>query len=845
MKVSINLAQEYANVDIKSIPRDELLRRIGAQLGAVEDVTEWAAKFEGAVIVRIVSCEKHPDADKLSVCRIDDGGMNQSVDRGEDGLIQVVCGAPNARTDMFAIWLSPGVIVPSTRDTDPFVLEAREIRGVMSSGMLASASELGISDDHAGIVEVTAEDAGKEPAPGEPLTSYFGLDDFVVDCENKMFTHRPDCFGVLGVARELAGISGLAFESPDWYLRTPQFEDKNDLQITVKNDIPEFVPRFMAVAMQGVTVKPSPMWLQAALTRVGIKPVNNVVDATNYVMHLTGQPLHAFDYDKIKERSEAPGIFPRMSKKGEKIKLLGGKEIELTGEEIVISTDKQAVALAGVMGGIDTEVDMNTKNIIIECATFDMYSIRRTSMRYGLFTDAVTRYTKGQSPLQNDRVLVFAMQKMAELTGARQVSKVHDFQDTGVGAKEGVEVAAEFINSRLGTELSSSEIATILQNVEFDVEVATSGELRIVPPFWRMDIKIPEDIVEEIGRLYGYDKLPVALPRRTAKPAPKNELLEFKQQLRLALKQAGANEVLTYSFVHGNLLDKVGQDKSDAYRLSNALSPDLQYYRLSLLPSLLDKVHSNIKAGYDEFGIFELNPVHAKNHVDEEDGLPREVQRLAFVFAASDKMVSAGYAGAPYYHARKYLTGLLADLGIIASFEPLASQEPETVVSKAVVAPFEAGRAAYVKSQNGTLLGVLGEFRSGVRSSLKLPSYIAGFELDTEQVMHEASKQSEYVPLPRFPKVSQDISLKVPADLPYATLFDAIWQALGELQPDSTLPMLGPIDIYQGADDPSHKHVTFRFTITSYERTLTTEEVAVMLDRAAERLRTELSAERI
>lgn len=824
MKVSLNLAQQFSNVDLKSIPHDDLLKRIGAQLGAVEEVTEWAPKFEGAMIVRVVECVKHQDADKLSVCRIDDGGKTTGVERGQDGLIQVVCGAPNVHADMFAVWLPPGATVPSSRETDPFVLEARPIRGVVSSGMLASASELGISDDHTGIVELSPEDSDKEPVPGEPLTNHFGLDDFVVDCENKMFTHRPDCFGNLGVARELAGISGLKFKSPDWYLNPPVYELKKDLPLEVINSAPKLVPRFMAVAMSNVMVKPSPVWLQTTLARIGIKPINNVVDVSNYVMHLTGQPLHVFDYEKIKERSNVmPGIWPRMSQKGDELTLLGGKEITLTGEEIVIATDKQAVGLAGIMGGSETEVDENTKNIIIECATFDMYSIRRTSMRYGLFTDAVTRFNKGQSPLQNDRVLFYAMKLMSELTGAVQASNVKDIGDYSK-SKPAVKINEEFINTRLGAKLSKNDIARLLRNVEF--EVAEEGGLTVTPPFWRMDIDDPEDIVEEIGRLYGYDKLPVELPPRSAKPTPKNRDLEFKQLLRNKLAARGANEVLTYSFVHGDLLRKTGTDPDKwAHHLRNAISPDLQYYRTSLLPSLLNKVHPNIKAqaGDDnnQFALFEIGLAHIKGHEDE-DKLPVQNERLALVIAADDKTAKSKGNSAAFYHARKYLEALVNGQAV---YTPLDKDEYP------ISSVYAKGRSAAV-AVSGEILGVIGEFKPSVARALKLPAYSAGFELDLELLMAHL-KSATYRPLPEFPGTSADLTLEVLANQTYTSVATMLADGLQAIaKQHGYQASIEAKDIYQ-AEDADTKRLTLRVDLSHPNKTLKTEEMNAVIDELA------------
>ncbi|MDQ3064911.1 MAG: phenylalanine--tRNA ligase subunit beta [bacterium] len=823
MKVSLNLAQEFSNVDLKSIPRYELLKRIGAQLGAVEEVIDWAPKFEGAMIVRVVSCDKHPNADKLSVCRIDDGGVRNHIDRGEDGLIQVVCGAPNVHADMFAVWLPVGTVVPATREADPFMLTAREIRGVISNGMLASANELGISDDHSGIVDIALADAGRQPVPGEPLTSYFGLDDFVIECENKMFTHRPDCFGNLGVARELSGISGLRFESPDWYKQDPEFESKDFSPIEVRNEISELVPRFMAVIMRNIAVKPSPFWLQATLARVGIKPINNVVDVTNYVMHLTGQPLHAFDFDKLKSVSNEPSLRPRKSKKGEKLTLLGQKEIILTGEEIVIATDKQAVALAGVMGGAETEVDESTKNIVIECATFDMYSIRRTSMRFGLFTDAVTRFNKGQSPHQNARVLAYAMKKMQELASAEQASNVFDKGFKNVPIKP-LEVTGKYINDRLGSEMVPAEIAKYLQNVEFETDIVDDpkgAKIVVHPPFWRMDIEQPEDVVEEIGRLHGFDKLPVELPLRSSKPAAKNKLVNFKQQLRLNLKQAGANEVLTYSFMHGDLMRNTNTDPDRwAYHIRNAISPDLQYYRTSLIPSLLIKLHPNIKAqaGLDnnQFALFEIGKAHV---IDQKsNGLPLQMERLALAVVADDKTARIHQFGSAYYLAKKYLDFITDNQAV---YTPLDN------IEYPISAPYQQGRSANV-AVGGEVLGVIGEFSVIVRKKLKLPDFSAGFELDIE-ALQKYIKPKSYQTLPQFPGTWQDFTQELPLGVTLQDFQDKFSAALSRTQ--GHVYEVEPVNIFQ-PEGSNLKRVTLRVSVHHPGRTLTTAEVTERLEAA-------------
>lgn len=832
MKFSVNVAQYFSDeVDYKNIDHDELIQKMGLQLGAIEDYENYASHYEGVCVVRIVTAEKHPNADKLHVCRIDDGGINQHVERDNDGLVQVVCGAPNVRNGMIAAWIPPHATVPSTVGKDPFVLEARELRGIVSNGMLASPKELDVSDEHDGILEILPEDIGREPIPGEPLSNLYGLDDYVITCENKMFTHRPDCFGNLGIAREVAGIFGNAFSSPDWYEKKPVFGASNDLQLSVKNSIPKLVPRFMSVAMSNIMIGKSPIWMQAYLRRVGIKPINNVVDVTNYVMHLTGQPTHAFDYDKLLKYSSEPSLFPRMSVKGEKIQLLGGKEIELTGEEMVISTDQKAVALAGIMGGADTEVDENTKTIVIECATFDMFNVRRTSMRFGLFTEAVTRFNKGQSPLQNDRVLWYVMKNMQELAEANQASDVYDvrsfekqiYEDQTLSTA--LIVHPDFINERLGIDIPTEETIQLLSNVEFIVDQNVDGTIKITAPFWRTDIELAEDVVEEVGRLYGYNRLPVILPSRIAKPVMGNAGMNYTNNLRHVLRRAGANEVLTYSFVHGDLLKHMGIDANQwAYHIRNAISPELQYYRPTVLPSLLTKVHANSKAQagseHNEFSLFEVGKGHIKGEFEsDEPQLPKQMRHLAFVFSADSK-AQMKYSGSPYYYAKQYIdliTGNKAEyLALDTNKYPLT-------------APFQQGRSAVVMLHDN-MVGVVGEFRHSVKKALKLPDFCAGFELDIDH-LRASGTEKQYRPLSNFPSISQDITLEVRESVTWQdlnTLVEAeLRVAQAELGYDCTVDT---IDIYQNSGGNLTRY-TFRITVTHHHKTLKTEEVSSLLDQ--------------
>ncbi|MBI3624323.1 phenylalanine--tRNA ligase subunit beta, partial [Candidatus Saccharibacteria bacterium] len=840
----LNWIKEFTNVK-GSV--EDVVQKIGAQLGAVEEVIDLSKKYEGIIVAKIVSCQKHPNADKLSVCWIDDGRKAKGVRRNTQGLVQVVCGAPNARAGLLVAWLPPGRVVPSSSAKEPLTLESRDFRGQMSNGMLASSHELDIGDDHGGIVEID-----KSAKPGDDFARLYGFDDQIIDIENKMFTHRPDCFGQLGVAREITGIYHETFNSPQWYVKRSSFHAQSSDHIKglkVDNRLPKLCPRYMAVAIEGVTVGASPLWLQSYLSRVGIRPINNIVDMTNYLMVLTGQPLHAFDFDKIALRGKAQ-IVVRHPKKGETMTLLDGTTIVPRADAVLICDQAKPIALGGVMGGNNSEIDEHTTRLIIECANFDMYNIRKTAMEHGLFTEAVTRFIKGQSPWQCPPVLYQAVNLLRQICpDARAVGQPVDVHYR-LKPPRSVAVAADFINARLGTKLSLKDMATLLENVEFKLlsVPADKKRLHVVPPFWRTDIVLPEDLVEEIGRLHGYDHLPLLLPTRIVAPAQRNRLLDFKQQLRERLSAAGANELLTYSFVHGNLLTSVDQSPKDAYQLANALSPDLQYYRLSLLPSLLEKVHPNLKSDMirgddNELAIFEINPVHTRNFVDK-DGLPIEDQRLALVFAADDKTAQRKYGGAPYYAARTYLSDLLGTLGIVPIFQPAKDHQPLLAISRAAIAPFDKKRAAIVKTLGGDFLGEIGEFSLATRQNLKLPAFTAGFELDVQALL-KAAEPNQYKSIPRFPKVLQDITLKVPARLAYGELYGFLVAQLSELTPASSFWTLGLPRIYQSEKDPAHKHVTMRLWISHYERTLQTEEVNQLLDELAAAAHATYQAERV
>ena len=843
MKVSLNQVKKL--IDFELPPVDELVDKINQQLGGVEEVVNLADKYKDVLIVKVIECVKHPDADRLSVTKIDDGGISQSAERGEDGLIQVVCGAPNVHAGMFAAWLPPASIVPSSyNDPEPFVLSARKLRGVLSQGMMAASDELGFDNNHETIIEIDADGqhaAGVDIKPGASFAQAFGLNDTIIDIENKMFTHRPDLFGQIGAAREIAGIFGHKFISPEWYTDLPKYSDGNGLELEVFNDVTSKSPRFVTVAVKSVEVGPSPLWLQCALVAMGSKPINNIVDITNYMMLLTAQPTHAYDYDRL--AGHELGV--RMAKKGERAELLNGKSYDLDENDIVIADAAGVVGLAGIMGGGPSEVTSDTKNIVIEVATFDMYTLRKTSMKYGLFTDALMRFNKGQSPLQNDRIVAELLAMVTEIAGGEQASTVEDQRAESLDVALNTQslndeqlIKVDFINSRLGLDLSIDDVERLLGNVEF-TSVRKGDAVGLVAPFWRTDIEVAEDIVEEVGRLYGFDKLPRELPRRSIRPASDNRTRSFKQGLREELVKSGANEILSYSFVHQKTIENALQDSSKAFQLSNAISPDIQYYRLSVLPSLLSIVHSNIKSGYDQFVLYEFGKAHHKDYFIDE--LPGERQSLAAVFASKNEL-----DGASYFVARRYVDRLI-DKVRPANVRYLPFEEyqgGDDVFFAQLVAPFDAKRSALVLSGD-TLLGVVGEFRDQVLTKFKLPRSSAGFELMLEPLIDLATDESNYQPLSRYPSVSEDVSLKLSGTISYRDLTALVNTASDEKARAMDLEVhITPLAIYRPDNDQQNRTITYRISLTSHHKTLQSRDASKVVDYIVNRTGQKFQTER-
>ncbi len=807
MRISLNWLKKYVKIP-EEVSDEELVRLIGARLVEVEGIIDETHKYDNIYIVRVESCEKIPET-HLTLCQIN---------VGKTELIQVVCGASNVREGMLAVWIAPGAVVPaSVKEDAPFVIGKRKMQGYESSGMLAGADELDFGDDHSGIVEIDPDLA----KPGDSLADVFDLKDLILEIENKSLTHRPDTFGIIGFAREIAGIlgekfdekhltselhlsgrfagssSGVSTNSRLARLRAP-LRQNSGVDLSIKISSPDICPRYTALVLEkhGELSKKYLTYEDTLLCKSGMKPISPIVDATNYLMLVTGQPLHAFDYDKFVAvgNSDKPEIHVRIARAGEKLVLLDDTEIELTENDIVICSGETPVALAGAMGGKSTMIDENTRNVILESATFSLYNLRKTQMEHGIFSEAITRFTKGQPPYQTLMVAECCAKMLEDGFRVSEVADEYPYLRQDIVVK----ITTDEINGLLGTKYGDDLIVKTLGNVGFEVKKRNSN-LEIVVPAWRMDIHIKEDIIEEVGRLLGFDNIEATLPNHAT--ANKNVCFELKKQLRDLMMRLGANEVLTYSFVSEKLLDKVGQDKKNSYKIINSISPELQLVRQSIVPSLLDKTYLNEKLPVNKFAIFEMNKVHRKQWGLDAEGVPVEKNVLGFVIAErkyNDKTA--------FYQAKKYVAKIFEELQIKVEFLPMKSNTAESK-------PFEPKRSADI-FVDGELIGVVGEFRNSVRNDFKLADYLAGFEIDLDLALE---KQQKHKQIDFKKKEARDLT--VVADLSYAEVVKKIQSVLDKYGIEAEIT---PVSVYQ-ADNSNEKHISVHLEFDRFNEEIMSE----------------------
>ena len=517
MKVSLSWLREYVNVDINVNDLADALTMVGLEVEAVSDRYDYLGSV---VIGRITEISPHPNADKLKICSVDIG----------DSTIPVVCGAPNAKKDMLAPCALPGTYLPKGT-----IVEKGIIREEASAGMLCSEIELGLGAKSEGIMELS-----RNLSVGNPLNRALGLSDPVLEID--LTPNRPDCLSIIGIAREIAAIQQTKIRYPEISL-SESFDDiSNYTSVTIMD--PDLCPRYAAGLVFDITVKPSPFWLQDRLISVDLKPINNIVDITNFVMMETGQPLHAFDFDRLAENR----IVVRTAKKGEILTTLDGKERQLDPEMLMICDGENPVAIGGVMGGLYSEIEDSTTRILLESAYFDPVSIRKTSKKTGLNTDASHRFERGVDPGGTITALNRATQLIAEIGGGKIIKGTIDEYPNPIPDRI-IHLSVKALNRRLGTRLEAIEIANHLKSIEFGVEIIDDDKLQVAPPSCRVDISRFEDITEETARLYGYNNIETTYPLIPADHRQPSRKIDARDRIKSLMIGLGFAEAINYSFI--------------------------------------------------------------------------------------------------------------------------------------------------------------------------------------------------------------------------------------------------------------------------------------------------------
>lgn len=802
MRISLNWLKQYVDINI---PAEELIELIGSRLVEVEQVIDIRYKYDGAIAVKVVSAEKIPET-HLTLCKVDDAGKCQyeHLQRDEAGHVQVLCGADNVHEGMMAAWLCPGATVPESFNTPKaFVLGVRKmLKKYDSFGMLGSMLEFDFGDEHDGIIELDP----KTTKVGTEIADLFDLKDIILDIENKALTRRPDCFGVIGFAREVAGILGQEFKNPSW-LELKEINDAASKEIEIKIEDEKLCPSYVACVLekQNECEHKYLSLRDTLIARAGMRPVNDdIVNLSNYLMLLSGQPSHTFDYDKFIAvgGTKQAKIGVREAKEGEKLKLLDGKEIKLTTNDIVITSNDLPVGLAGAMGGQNTMVDAKTRHVLLESASFSLFHLRKTQMAHGIFSEAITRFTKGQPAAQCELVAEQFIKEIAPCY--KLVAKSH--AGNGDSRTRKVELELSEVEQKLGHKYSISDIKTCLENVGFDV--TTQGErLKIIVPYWRNDIEIAEDIIEEVGRLNGYDNISPIVPLHAT--ASRNPLFDLKQKIRNILAGFGANEILTYSFVHGNLIEKTANEPAQSYRISNSLSPDLQYLRQELGSSLLVKAQKNIKDAYQKFVLFEMNQAFHKDMGLNDEGVPNFENRLAIVAANKAR-------DSEFYFLKNYIVQLGQKLNLSFNFKP--AQKFNNGI-------FEPKRSAEIFLADEKV-GEIGELKLSVARNLKLQPGNAVAELNLDKMLSQKAQQ-HVRKQSNFPKVERDLTICVLRDACYAEYLQKIQKLLEATKLYYTIT---PSSIYMG-EGAELKKFSFHIELQSPSKTLTNPEITAIMDK--------------
>ncbi len=795
MRVPLEWLRQYCDPPLAAHELAERLALTGTEVERVE--RHGVTALESFVVGKVLEAGRHPNADRLSLCQ---------VDTGEGQARQIVCGAPNVAAGQTVAVAKPGAVMP-----DGSRLEKSRLRGEESDGMILAEDELAIGTEHAGIL-VLDEDG---LAPGTPLAEVLPIATEVLVLE--LTPNRPDCLSIYGVAREVHAGTGATLAPPPW--ANDEFPEGEPSAISITVEARELCPRFTARVFEDVRIGPSPPWLKARLMAAGQRPISNVVDITNYVMLLTGQPLHAFDLDRV----AGAQLTIRRAGDGETLQTLDGQPRTLDRDMVLIADADGPTSIAGVMGGARSEVEPGTTRVVMEAANWDGANIHRTSLKLGLRTEASTRFEKQLQPEQALEAQAVAAELMVALCGARELPGTIDIGGPGP-APATIRLRDSRLDSLLGTTIPRERSRSILEALEFTVTEAEDGLDVTVPAFRRSDVTREADLIEEVARIDGLEKLPATLPSRHGASA----LLTTEQQLRRrsadALTGQGFYEIVGWSFVSSELRRRLRLEGEPVVKLENPMSAEQSELRRTLLGSLLDVTRHNLAQGASSVRLFEAGAVYLPDALVR---LPREPYHLGALLLGEVRP-------ATWRDPRPRTADFFAAKGVLQYlFETLRVSwdvHPESM-------PFlHPGRSATV-TVGGSPVGWLGEIHPQVAAEWDIAETVSGFELDLDEAIRHAVTTPLYRDLTSFPEVREDLAVIVSEEVSAAQVLEVVRR--------SGAPLLATAEIFDVYRDPEaigagNVSLALRLAYRAPDRTLTDGEVAERRGRIATALADEL-----
>ncbi|PIR78137.1 MAG: phenylalanine--tRNA ligase subunit beta [Candidatus Magasanikbacteria bacterium CG10_big_fil_rev_8_21_14_0_10_36_16] len=811
MKISFKWLKQYVDLS-ESILAEEVAARLKASTVEVEELIDLSKSFENIVVGQVKSIEKHSDADKLNVCSVFDGKENW----------QVVCGGSNVVKDMKVAFAKIGAKVKWHGEGDLIELSKAKIRGVESFGMICASEEIGLGEKFKSKSEKEILDLSSlDLKVGDNLAKALNLDDAIFDIDNKSLSNRPDLWGHYGIAREVSALFNKKLK--EYKTEEIKFSKNGGQKLSAKVEDNNLCPRYMVLEMDNIKVADSPEWLKTKLSAVGLKSINNIVDITNFIMFDLGQPMHAFDKAKI----FGTEIFVRKAKDGEKFMALDNNEYELKSSDLVIADNEKVVALAGIMGGQNSEITENTTNIIFESANFGASNIRKTSTRLGLRSDSSARFEKSLDP----NMTKIAMQKAIELVmqvcpEAKIVNKLVDEKSFSLNQGP-IEISLEFIKAKLGLEIEKKNVINILSNLGF-VITEKKDKMFVKIPTWRAtkDISIPEDLVEEIARVYGYSKIEATLPTFIINPPEKNKLRDLERKAQQILsKTCGFTESYSYSFVSPQILQKLMLNTENHLELNNPIAKDRPYLRRSILPNLLESLEKNSHE-FDEVAMFEIGQVF---HVEEsgvrmeeksDELLPRQDTMLSLVYSAKNNKV-------PFFEVKSALEKVLAECGVDFSWQ-------ESEIIENYLHPARLSKVVI----NDVEIGIVAELHPAVQKNIGIDNRVAVTEISLDKLVDFIQEKNNYQILSQYPDVLRDVALLVDKKITNLELLNTI-KAVSDLITEVEL-----FDVFESDKiGKDKKSMAYHITYSSSEKTLETEEVEKVHKQVLEKLQKSFGAE--